>query len=170
MKSTLAALILTLASSQAFAVGMSVSPQHDSGDQAGIGIGFAGVPGLSVYDELGRDHFLQGAFGFGSHGSFEVTGDYAFDYRNAIKGAPILTPFWGLGAVALHEEDDRIVDDDGIASDNRRTYVGARIPLGMNLVIPKSPVQIAAEIAPSLLLTPATYSYIEGGLSVRVLF
>ncbi|MCX6123334.1 MAG: hypothetical protein NTV34_01075 [Proteobacteria bacterium] len=153
----------------AYGAEMTKSAAPDTGNKIGVGVGFSGAPGVSVYVDTGYKNFLQGGVGFAPLGSYAATGDYAFGYRNAVSSLPSLTHYWGLGAVVLHDQTNqwpRYAREE----DTSTTYVGARIPLGLNFVIPKTPVQLGAELAPSLLLTPATYSYLQGGLSARVLF
>ena len=135
----------------------------------GVGLAFSGVTGLSVYADTNRDKFLQLGIGFAPSGTYEATGDYAFGYRNAISTLPNVTPYWGLGAVVLHNRSDywsRNAPDDL----ETKTYLGARIPLGTNFEIPRTPVQLTAELAPSLLVTPSTQVYVQGRVGVRVLF
>jgi hypothetical protein len=145
------------------------SGAYDAGDKAGVGIAFFGVTGLSVYADISDRNFLQAAIGFSSGGSYAVTGDYAFGYPNALSSLPSITPYWGIGAILLHDQSDywaRYGRNDQLSAD----YFGARIPLGLNWVIPNTPVQLAAEIAPSLLFSPSSYGYLQGGLSARILF
>ncbi len=135
----------------------------------GVGIGLIGVPALSVFAKTEATRHLQGGLTFGRDSDFAATGDYCFDYPNALNGAPTVTPYWGGGVALFHDENDlyNAYDDDEFDGD---TFVGGRIPLGLNFVIPKTPVQLGAEVAPTLLLTPITYSYLQGDLHVRVLF
>lgn len=135
----------------------------------GVGIGLIGVPALSVFAKTEPARHVQGGLTFGRDRDFAATADYCFDYPNALNGAPTVTPYWGGGAALFHDENDlyNAYDDDEFDGD---TFVGGRIPLGLNFVIPKTPVQLGAEVAPTLLLTPLTYSYLQGDLHVRVLF
>ena len=168
MRKIISAVLIVFGGS-AYGVDLVKSAAVDSGNKVGVGVSFSGVTGLSIYADTSRNHFVQAAIGFAPYGSYEATSDYAFAYRNAISTLPSVTPYWGLGAVLLHDQSDywsRYARNEIQST----TYVGARIPLGLNFVIPKTPVQLAAELAPSLLLTPATYSYLQGGVSARVLF
>lgn len=161
--------ILILAASSASGVDLVRSATPDSQNKVGVGVNFSGFTGISVYADTSRSNFVQAAIGFAPYGNYAATGDYAFAYRNAIATLPSVTPFWGLGAILLHDQNDYWPRRSPIEN-SATTYVGGRIPLGVNFVIPKTPVQLAAELAPSLLLTPATYSFLQGGLSARVLF
>ena len=168
MRKIIATILLTLCS-PAYAIDLVKSAEPRSGNHFGVGVTVSEATGLSVYAETNRDNFVQLGFGFAPYGSYAVTGDYALGYRNAFSDLPSLTPYWGVGAVLLHDQRDHWsrFSRDERASTN---YVGARLPLGVNFVIPKTPVQVAAELAPTLLVTPVTYGYVQGGLSARVLF
>ena len=160
--------LLAIAGSS-YGVELEKSATTNSGNQVGVGLAFSGVTGLSVYADTERSKFLQVGIGFAPSGGYEATGDYAFGYRNAISTLPNITPYWGIGAVVLHDQGEywsRYTSEDV----DSRTYVGARIPMGANFVIPKTPVQLTAELAPSLLVTPATNIYVQGRIGVRVLF
>jgi len=145
------------------------SGERDNESKVGVGVAFTGLTGLSLYADTSYDNFAQSTVAFGRYGTYAITGDYAFAYRAAISSIPSITPFWALGIVLLHDQNNYW---PGYASVDTAssTYVGARLPLGLNFVIPKTPIQLAAELAPSLLLTPSTYGYVQGSASLRVLF
>ena len=168
MKKILASTLI-LCSSSALSADFVKSAAPDSGNKVGVGVSYIGSTGVSVYADTNRDNFLQAAVSFAPDSSYNGTLDYAYGYRNAFTSVPSLTPFWGIGAVVLYDRNDYWARYTGEEKDST-TYAGARLPLGLNYVIPKTPVQIAAELAPSLLLTPKTYSYVQGGVSARVLF
>jgi hypothetical protein len=144
------------------------SPRH-AYDKVGLGLGFSGVPGISGYADISRDNFVQAGLGFANHGSYGVTGDYAFAYPRVFRGAPTVTPFWGLGVLVLHDGRD-YWSRYFAATEGENTYAGARIPLGFNFVIPRTPVQLEAELAPSLIMVPIAMGYLQGGVSLRILF
>jgi hypothetical protein len=139
------------------------------GRKIGVGVAFQGATGLSVYADADSSHFVQAAAAWGATGAYSFTGDYAFDYPHAFNSAPILTPYWGIGVAAVKPGEEywipRYTYDDHTGTD-----AGLRIPLGLNLVIPKTPVQLGVELAPTVIVTPVTYSYLQGGVDARVLF
>ena len=79
----------------------------------------------------------------------------------------MLTPYWGLGAVVLHDSTRfwPIRDESAPTTD-----VGFRIPLGISAVIPRTPIQVGGELVPTLIASPESYSYLQAGLQARVLF
>lgn len=146
----------------------SAAPSSEG--QFGIGVEFFGPAGLSLYNKLDSNHFLQAALAFNSDGDFTVTGDYVFANQGDLFHNPHLTPYWGVGALLLHEDDERLIYHHRHLHDGTRTYLGGRIPLGLNFVIPSTPVQIGAETVPSLLLIPSTDVFLSAAVHVRVLF
>jgi hypothetical protein len=140
-----------------------------SSQNIGVGISFYGPVGLSLYGKLSNSNFLQGSLAWGRGGNVGATVDHAFSYQEAFSDAPILTPYWGLGVVSLFDRGHYWVSDKE-SNENSTTYIGGRIPLGVHFVIPRTPLQIGAEVAPTLLLTPVTYAFVQGGMNLRVLF
>jgi hypothetical protein len=168
MHKTLFSFLLISAGS-ASGASFGSSAASSNGGAAGVGVAFFGVTGLSVYADVTPRNFLQAAVGFSKGGSYAVTADYAFPHHNALSSLPSLTPYWGFGGVLLHDESDYWSNYD--RKKNRHSeYFGARVPLGLNWVIPSTPIQLAAEIAPSLLFSPSSYGYLQGGFSARILF
>ncbi len=137
--------------------------------ELGVGIAFSGIVGLSLYSKLNDTNFAQGAFAWGRSGDFAATADYAFAYPSIFSAAQMLTPFWGFGLVILHDESDYWVSDHD-TRDHSETLVGGRIPLGLNFVFPKTPIQVGAAVVPTLLFTPISYGYFEGEITIRILF
>lgn len=138
--------------------------------QFGVGIEFFGPAGLSVYNKLDANHFAQGALAFNTAGDFTVTADYAFANQGDLFHNPHITPYWGVGAVLLHEDEDAVIYHHRHMYDGTRTYIGGRIPFGLNFIIPETPVQIGAELVPSLLLLPGTDVFLSAAVHIRVLF
>lgn len=172
MRSTLYKFIIMLLMSpaiSAFAANLDGAGAPNSGGKVGVGIAFFGVPGLSVYADVTQRNFLQAAIGFSRSGSYAVTADYAFAYYNAISSLPSITPYWGVGGLLLHDQSD-YWSDYARDSSGVSEYFGARIPLGLNWVIPNTPVQLAFEVAPSILMSPSSYGFLQGGFSARILF
>lgn len=137
----------------------------------GVGIEFFGPAGISLYDRLDQNHFVQGALAFDSFGDYVITGDYLFANKGDLFHSPQITPYWGVGAFLLYDDgSDLHIYRHRRTYDSPRSYLGGRIPLGINFVIPKTPVQIGVEIIPSILMIPATDAFLAAAFHVRVLF
>jgi len=132
----------------------------------GVGVAFEGRAGVSLYGDVDPTHFLQAAFALGEENAFLATADFAFGYpHTAVSG---LMPYWGVGLIGVHDPSHNWTH--GAHSANTSTNGGLRIPLGLNFLIPRTPVQLSGEIVPTAVVAPARYTYIQGGLNARVLF
>jgi len=54
--------------------------------------------------------------------------------------------------------------------DDHTTFIGAHVPLGLQVFIPQTPLQVYGELAPSLFITPGTYVSMFIQLGIRFLF
>ena len=92
---------------------------------------------------------------------FILTGLY--EVHNPINGAPGLQWYYGAGAslgTLSYKDDDK--DND--------VYVSADGVLGLDYVVPGSPLNLSLDWKPALVLTPYTGFYERGvGLSVRII-
>jgi hypothetical protein len=133
----------------------------------GLGITFSGPTGLSIFYDYDDNNFSQASVAFSRDNAFVLTGDYAWAYPMT-EGA--VTPYWGIGALvgrgaARHAL--RRVDRTG---EGDQWGAGLRIPLGVNFIIPQTPLQIGGELVPTLAMGDATEAYMTGGLHIRILF
>lgn len=138
-----------------------------SAHEMGVGIGFEGAAGLSLYAGMPDQRFMQLFAASGAEGAYLLTGDFAFSYPQVFTPAPVLTPFWGIGAIVMRDTEAfwPFRAEDGVTAGG-----GLRIPLGLNARVPKTPVQISGEIVPTWMATPVSYSYLQAGISARVVF
>lgn len=91
------------------------------------------------------------AWSFGRHDKIHVHADYLIhNPLEADRGS--LTFFYGIGGRAILADDARL---------------GARIPVGLEYIIPDSRVSLFFEVAPILDLVPATDFDVNGGIGVR---
>ena len=92
---------------------------------------------------------------------FILTGLY--EIHNPINGAPGLNWYYGAGAslgALSYKDDDR--DND--------IYLSADGVLGLDYVVPGSPLNLSLDWKPALVLTPYTGFYERGvGLSIRII-
>lgn len=169
MKSTILAAIVVFLTSGLLDQQTQAAPIREK--QFGVGIEFFGPAGISVYDKIDTNRFLQGALAFDRWGDFVITGDYAFAQHGEIFHNPNVTPYWGVGGLLIHETNDYLIyHHRQILDDGSRTYIGGRIPLGINFLIPDTPIQLGAEIVPGILLLPGTDVFLTAALHIRVMF
>lgn len=91
------------------------------------------------------------AWSFGRNDKIHIHADYLIHKPlEADRGS--LTFFYGIGARAILTDDARF---------------GARIPLGLEYIIPDSRISLFFEVAPILDLVPGTDFDVNGGIGVR---
>lgn len=91
------------------------------------------------------------AWSFGRNESVHIHADYLIHSDlEADRGSFMF--YYGLGARALLADDPRF---------------GARIPLGLQYIIPSSRLSLFFEVAPTFDLIPATKFGVNGGIGVR---
>ena len=161
--------LLASVSVSANAVTMTTASTPTSSHKVGVGFSFSGPMGISLYSDVSDSNFIQGTVSIAPTNYLEATGDYAFANNRFFGSIPTLTPFWGLGLLMV-QGSSRYWLDSETSLRTSQTHGGVRIPFGMNFVIPQTPVQLSAEIAPSIIIAPINYSYMQGGLNLRVLF
>lgn len=91
------------------------------------------------------------AWSFGRHESVHIHADY-LKHKPLDVNSGSLYLYYGIGARAL-------------LSDNAR--FGARIPVGLQYIIPSSRLSLFFEVAPLLDLAPATDFGVNGGIGIR---
>lgn len=118
--------------------------------------------GLSASVKTSANDFLQ--FGFTpSEGAYKGTADYIFTYpyRSGFH------PYWGLGVLAVDNDDNAFYND---IQDDDNDVLGARVPLGFLYEIRQVPVELSAELAPTLMTSRENDLYLEGSINARVIF
>lgn len=92
------------------------------------------------------------AWSFSGQGSIHAHADYLrHNWLDVTEGDLVL--YYGLGARLLLRDDPK---------------VGARIPVGLQYLIPNSRLTVFAEVAPMLDLIPDTSFEVNGGLGIRI--
>ena len=91
------------------------------------------------------------AWSFGRHESVHIHADYLIHTDlEADQGSFMF--YYGLGARALFADDPRF---------------GARIPVGLQYIIPSTRLSLFFEVAPTFDLIPATKFGVNGGIGIR---
>lgn len=93
------------------------------------------------------------AWSFSGSGSMHIHSSYLI--HRSIDNNPDLALYYGIGARLLMETDPK---------------VAARIPLGLQYLIPDSRLSLFFELAPMLNLIPDTSFDVNGGLGLRYFF
>lgn len=132
-----------------------------SAQSRGFGLGIiAGEPtGLSGKFWTGQKTGIDfaAAWSVEKHQSFNFHADYLihdFGVFKVNKGKMAL--YYGIGG--------RLVDTEG------DSFIGVRVPIGINYLFATSPLDLFLEIAPVLNLSPDTDLDFDGGLGIRFWF
>lgn len=125
----------------------------------GLGIIIGDPIGLSAKVWLDRERAFDFAAAWavhGDHAHLYAHADYLLhaDLNTLGRGRHPLLFYYGLG-VRVQEREDR---------------VGARLPLGLDFLPRKAPLEIFGEIVPVLDLLPGTAFDLEAGLGIRYYF
>ncbi|MFA7329484.1 MAG: hypothetical protein WC326_00270 [Candidatus Delongbacteria bacterium] len=140
----------------------------------GVGVMVGEPTGLNAKAWLDNSHALDFgvAWSLNDHERLHLHIDYLFHNFAALKGSGLdgkLALYWGLGGrLQVRDEyhDNHGNDHDYDGEDE----LGVRIPLGLDWVLPRAPVDFFLEVAPVVNLVPDTDLDVEGGIGVRFWF
>lgn len=138
---------------------ISVNTVSYAQETDGVGIGFmVGEPtGLTLKSwTSGNNALALGvAWSVGRYDAFTIQGDYLWHNFNVFDDidSGALPLYYGIGG--------RVV----LADNN--TWLGARIPLGLNYLFEEAPIGLFLEVAPIINVAPSTDFDVDGTLGVR---
>ena len=142
-------------------------PAHGQTHGIGVGASIGEPTGIHAKAWLDERRALTGAttFRVGDSRSFLLLQGnvvvHRFDIVEVESGT--LAPYYG-GGLTLQLSDRPGPDEDV------RFDVGLRAPVGLNYMVPASPVDIFIELAPAIQATDPVLLTLEGGLGVRLFF
>lgn len=141
-----------------------------------IGVGFVlGEPtALSGKYLVSAQHAIDLQLAFNSSDYLLVYGDYHWRFPGVFNSddeiVQQLTPYVGAGPLlAFASKKDH---GKGGYFDKRddKFAAGVRIPFGIEWIGAKVPIGIGAEIAPGIVIAPATTGFLQGGITLRYYF
>jgi len=140
----------------------SARAEYGPGGAGNLGAGFMlGSPtGLTMKYWLDRKSAIDGGIGWGFDDGFTAIMDYLWHDFSAF---PIKNPEIN-GKLAFVIGAGGRVQTDG--DDN----LGARVPVGLTYLFPKSPFELFAEIVPVLVLVDHPEGELDGGIGFRYYF
>ncbi len=137
---------------------LCAAPDAQARDGIGLGIIVGEPSGASMKywldDTIAIDAAL--AFSLSDNNPFEFHTDYLMHSGMSGKNSSALQSYYGVGA--------------RITSDNNDTHLGIRIPIGVSYMFPDVPVDLFAEIAPVLDVTPDVDLDLSGAIGIRYYF
>lgn len=124
----------------------------------GLGVIFGEPSGISAKSWLDKGTAVDAglAWAVGREDALHLHGDYLFhdfDLLQVDRGK--LALYYGFGARIRFEND---------------SVIGARVPVGLNYLFARAPVDLFFEIVPMLDLIPDTSFEMNGGVGVRYFF
>lgn len=142
-------------------------------DEKKLGLGFViGDPtALSLRHNLTSEKAYDVQLAFPPGHYMLAYGDYLFQFHGILgsgnKFVDGLTPYVGVGALLAtgtrhdHDKDGYFQErDDHLA-------LAARIPFGIEWVWDKAPIGIGVELAPGIVVVPATNGFVNAGITLR---
>ncbi len=139
--------------------------------EEGVGVGvILGEPtGISIKKWMGPDRAVVGAvaWSFSESDSLQFHVDSLMHDFTMLKTDPEsgrTAVYYGLGGRVKLEESD------GRGRNNDHSLMGVRIPLGVEILPVKAPIDFFAEIVPILDLVPDVEFGINGAIGVRYFF
>ncbi len=162
--------IATLAALCALSVSGSAWAQGAQGHTFGLGIILGEPSGLTLKQWFNPSNALDVhlAFDF-TDDALAVFSDYLFhfDAFRISSGAGVDLPLYvGIGGKLLVDANDNNKNNDK----DTAVALGARVPIGLAVLLKKAPLEIFVEIAPGVLIIPRTTADIDGGVGVRYYF
>lgn len=147
------------------------TPQTQSGKTWGVGIILGDPTAITLKHRISERRALDFGFGYHWHDSFLFYGDYLFQFPGTFKTdskeVNTIVPYVGVGpAVSFHTEEKR----KRVGDREVKVALMGRIPLGLNFVIPDSPLELFAEIVPLINIIPGLDFGVGGGIGIRVFF
>lgn len=129
-----------------------------------VGVVIGDPTGISARFGLDAEHSFEGALAYSSsdYEGIHVHGTYLWDKARVFKTeADPLYLYYGLGLRLISISKGKYDGDLSVAP---------RAPLGLRYIFENPDVEIFAELALSLDLTPTTDVDLDGGLGVRIRF
>lgn len=156
MKSFKNTTLLFLTLSFSFSLTNSSLAQNTGGGNTGIGVMLGEPTGISLKiwnnERTAIDAGL--AWSFSGRDAVHLHADYLLHkWLDIEKGNLVF--YYGFGGRIAFSEDP---------------FIGARIPLGLNYLIPESPLELFAEVVPILDILPDTEFDANGAVGLRFYF
>lgn len=152
MNWTKTVVTLVVAAGLSFAALTADAQNRYSNTELGIILGEPTGISLKMWQSNNTAFDAGFAWSFSGKGSIHVHADYLrHNWLDVTDGD--LALYYGLGARLLIRDDPKI---------------GARIPVGMQYLIPNSRLSVFFEVAPLLDLVPDTSFEVNGGLGLRL--
>ncbi len=151
-----AAMLLCLAADQSHAQG-----------RFGFGFVFGQPTGVAWKYRISSMNALDGAIGFSPFDRFRFDIDYLWQ-SHPFEDEHLALHYGLGGAVGVGHAEFVIIRGDGYVADREEAGFGLRTVVGLTYTIPRSPLDVFAEVAPVFVVTPNGGIDVDAGLGVRI--
>jgi len=138
----------------------TISNAQDADKNLGVGFMVGEPTGLTAKSWTGNGNAIDVgvAWSFGRYDAITLQADYLWHNYNLFSEVDegSLPLYYGIGGRLVLGEND--------------SYIGARVPIGINYLFEDAPVGLFLEAAPILNLAPSTDFDIDGTLGARFYF
>lgn len=147
---------------------------HGEDKRFGIGFVLGDPTALSFKYNLSHEHSIDAQLSFGGADWILLYGDYHWRFPGIFnsneKFIKELTPYLGAGPILVFAS--RRDHPKGNYFDRRSDSMalGLRLPFGIEWVWDRVPIGIGLEVAPGIVIAPATSGFLHGGVTFRYYF
>lgn len=132
----------------------------------GFGLVLGEPTGLSWKYRLNRENAIDGVLGFSPSDRFRIHADYLWSSHPFVD--PSFSLHYGVGAALGFASSTYFTSRDGYFVRTVDLGFAARVPVGIDYSIPRSPVELYFELAPLVIVAPSAGIGIDAGIGVRV--
>lgn len=144
------------------------------GKKFGLGFVLGAPTALSGRYQLSEDRGLDLQFAFNSSDYVLLYGDYLIQFRNLFhaeeKFVEQLTPYLGVGPVLAFASKSDHPKNDYFNRTTDTLAFGVRVPFGIEWLWDRVPIGVGLELAPGVVVAPATEGFIQIGLTFHYYF
>ncbi len=167
MKKLLFVLLLVILCCPVFAQqSMQQPPQQAS--RLGAGFVLGEPTGISWKYRINETNAVDGSIGFSPYDRYRIDVDYLWQAHPFNERR--LGLHYGAGVAFGFGRTDYIVYDGGYIFRDRELGFAARGVVGLNYIVPRSPVELFVEVAPLIIMTPVSGSGVDAGFGARFYF
>jgi hypothetical protein len=142
-----------------------VAPLRAQG-RFGFGLVIGEPTGLTWKYRMSHENAIDGVVGFSPADRFRIHADYLWSSHPFVDASFSL--HYGAGAALGFASSTYFPSRDGYFVRTVDLGFAARVPVGIDYAIPRSPVELYFELAPLVILSPSAGVGIDAGIGVRV--
>ena len=152
---------------------LTVAPSFAAEHKVGVGFVLGDPNALSAKYEFSGLHAVDAQISF-SNDYVLLYGDYHWRFPGIFqsdqKFVQQLTPYMGAGPVLVFASKGDHGKGNYFDKHDDRMALGARLPFGIEWRWDKVPLGVGLEIAPGVVVVPATTAFLHGGVTFRYYF